>query len=294
MNLFIGAPIWTSKTWVGSFFPKGTKPGEYLREYARRLTTVEGNTTFYATPGPNTVAQWAAETPESFRFCFKAPRAISHDGLLARHIPEAAAFVERMHPLGPRLGPMFLQMPPTYPPNQVEDLKAFLDVWPQDVRLAVEVRHLRWFDEPYSTRLNKLLTRYGFARVVIDTRPIRQLEGDPILKGSVYERLLQARQRKPDVPVQPTATAPFVFLRYIGHPQMDVNRPYIQEWCDYLAGLPPEVSEAYVFCHCPDDSQDPAICREFYRQASRKAPLPALPWDSAEEPRPPAEQPRLF
>jgi uncharacterized protein YecE (DUF72 family) len=189
---------------------------------------------------------------------------------------------------------MFLQMPPSYSPNQIEDLKAFLDAWPDDVRLAVEVRHLRWFDSPYNEGLNTLLARYGFARVVIDTRPIRQLEGDPILKGSVYERLLQARQRKPDVPVQPSVTTAFVFLRYIGHPQMEVNEPYIQEWSDYLAGLLPEVNEAYVFCHCPDDSRDPTICREFYHQASRKMALPPLPWESAEEPEPPAEQPRLF
>jgi len=294
VNLFIGAPIWTSKTWVGSLLPKGTKSGQFLREYARRLTTVEGNTTFYATPGPNTVTQWAEETPETFRFCFKVPRTISHDGTLAKHIPDAAAFVERMRPLGPRLGPMFLQMPPSYSPGQVEDLKTFLESWPEDVRLAVEVRHLRWFDEPYNEGLNTLLARYGFARVVIDTRPIRQLEGDPILKGSVYENLLQARKRKPDVPVQPNITGPFIFLRYIGHPQISVNQPFIEEWTDYLASLPDTVSETYVFCHCPDDSQDPLICREFYQQARQKITLPALPWDSAGQTEPPAEQPRLF
>lgn len=292
MKVFIGAPIWTSRAWVGYFFPKGTKSGEYLGKYSRRLTTVEGNTTFYATPGPNTVQQWAQETPESFRFCFKVPRAISHDGLLAKHIPDAADFVERMRPLGPRLGPMFLQMPPSYAPGNLDDLKAFLAAWPDDVRLAVEVRHMRWFEPPHYAALNATLNERGFARVVIDTRPIREMEGDPILKGSVYERLLQARERKPDLPIQPSVTASFAFLRYIGHPQPEINEPYIREWADYVAGLPPEVSEAYIFCHCPDESQDPAICRQFYAQLAQRMALPPLPWDTLQSP--PPQQPRLL
>ena len=36
MTLYLGCPIWAYKGWVGSFFPKGTKPAEYLREYTRR------------------------------------------------------------------------------------------------------------------------------------------------------------------------------------------------------------------------------------------------------------------
>ena len=38
MNLYIGCPIWSFKGWVGNFYPKGTKPSEFLHEYARRLT----------------------------------------------------------------------------------------------------------------------------------------------------------------------------------------------------------------------------------------------------------------
>ena len=105
-----------------------------------------------------------------------------------------------MRPLGLRLGPMFLQLPPRYHPNLYEDLRAFLEKWPPDLRLAVEVRHLRLFDPPFYDRLNDLLNGFGIARVVIDTRPIRNLEGEEILEGSVYERLLQARERKPDLP----------------------------------------------------------------------------------------------
>ena len=292
MDYYFGAPIWTSRTWIGGLFPKGTKPGEFLRQYARRLTTVEGNTTFYAVPSENTIAQWAAETPESFRFCFKIPRAVSHAGKLADRIGEAHSFVERMYPLGPRLGPMFLQLPPVYAPNRLEDLKAFLAAWPAGVRLAVEVRHLGWFEPPHYQALNRLLAGYDFARVVIDTRPIRQLEGDPILKGSVYENLLQARRRKPDLPILPAETASFVFLRFIGHPEINLNRPFLEEWSDFLASRPQAVREAYLLCHCPEDRMDPQICREFHAAVARRLPIPALPWEALDEP--PTEQPRLF
>jgi uncharacterized protein YecE (DUF72 family) len=68
MRFFIGSAVWAHQGWVGNFFPKGTKQADYLREYAKRLTTVEGNTTFYATPSKETILRWVEETPEYFRF----------------------------------------------------------------------------------------------------------------------------------------------------------------------------------------------------------------------------------
>jgi len=86
------------------------------------------------------------------------------------------------------------------------------------------------------------------ARVVIDTRPIRSLQGDKILEGSVYKRLLEARQRKPDVPILPEQSeqsepaASFFFLRYIGHPQYEINEPILDEWVSYLTSWLREAS----------------------------------------------------
>jgi uncharacterized protein YecE (DUF72 family) len=280
MNLYVGCPIWAYKGWVGSFYPEGTKPGDFLWEYARRLATVEGNTTFYAVPAAKILQQWAAETPDTFRFCPKLPRTISHAGKLVEHIEEAMRFVEVMSQLGDRLGPMFLQLPPRYPPALFDDLQAFLQAWPAEVPLAVEVRHMGWFGSPHNETLNELLSRYRMARVVIDTRPIRSLQGEKILEGSVYQRLLEARQRKPNVPILPERTAPFVFLRYIGHPQFETNAPFLDEWVDYLtAWLGEGDTEAYVFCHCPDERLDPWLCRHLYRRVAERLPLPPLPWD---------------
>jgi uncharacterized protein YecE (DUF72 family) len=291
-NLYLGCPIWAYKGWVGNFYPQGTKPASYLREYARRLTTVEGNTTFYAVPSYATLQGWAAETPESFRFCAKLPRLISHSGTLVEHIDQAAGFIETMSQLGPRLGPMFLQLPPRYSPRLFADLKAFLEAWPPQVKLAVEVRHPNWFEPAHHEALNNLLARHAMGRVIIDTRPIRDLQEDPILAGSVYQRLLQARQRKPHLPILPERTTSFAFLRYIGHPQMDKNNVFIDEWAQHLAAWLGEETDAYVFCHCPAEVVDPWLCRQFHQRVSARYALPPLPWDAADADS--ARQERLF
>ena len=48
-NFYIGCAVWGYKDWVGDQFPKGSKNADFLSLYSRRLTTVEGNTTFYET-----------------------------------------------------------------------------------------------------------------------------------------------------------------------------------------------------------------------------------------------------
>ncbi len=282
MNLYLGCPIWSFKGWVGNFYPKGTKPADFLREYARRLTAIEGNTTFYAVPAQQTLAQWVAQTPETFRFCPKVPRAISHAGKLAEHVDEAFGFVEVMSQLGRRLGPMFLQLPPRYSPGLFEDLKAFLEAWPAEARLAVEVRHLDWFDAPHNDSLNQLLADRHMARVVIDTRPIRSLDGDRILEGSVYQTLLQARQRKPNVPVMPERTTDFIFVRYIGHPQLEANLALLDEWADYFVSQLRDGAEVYACCHSPENLTAPWLCRTLHESVAARISIPPLPWDEAD------------
>ena len=293
MTLYLGCPVWSFKGWVGNFYPKGTKASDFLREYASRLTTIEGNTTFYAIPAEKTIANWLEQTPESFRFCLKIPKAISHNGILKDYIDRAIAFVDVMRPLASRLGPMFLQLPPSYSPKLMPDLATFLDAFPNDVRLGVEVRHLDWFEDEHRNALNELLADHHMARVVIDTRPIRDLAGDALIKGSAYESLLEARERKPNVPVFEEVTTDFTFLRFIGHPEMEHNQPFISEWADRVVDQLSAGKDAYVFCHSPDNYLAPYIAREFHRQISSRIKIAPLPWDDFETPNEPY-QPTLF
>jgi uncharacterized protein YecE (DUF72 family) len=243
-----------------------------LRLYSRRLTTVEGNTTFYAIPSSETVAHWRSETPESFRFCFKIPRVISHATRLESKSSGLPTFIERMRPLQERLGPFFLQLPPSFAPEQSEQLQAFLADWPRDLPLAVEVRHPQFYQQPQAEHLNTLLADYNAARVVMDTRPIRS--------GPAGEQqILQARERKPDLPVQIAVTSNFVFVRYIGHPRMDMNDSFLDGWAKQCASWLRQGLTLYVFCHCPFEVHSPAICQNLYHRVQELVDLPPLAWE---------------
>ena len=284
--LYIGCPMWGYKEWVGEFFPPHTPQSDFLRLYSRKLTTVEGNTTFYAIPAAETVARWRTETPETFRFCFKIPRSISHTPDLGNHRQETFFFIERMRGLGERLGTMFLQLPPAFSPVQTTQLRSFLEFWPADVRLAVEVRHAGFFEAEHAEALNKLLGEYKVARVLMDTRPIR-------VGPDEEQRVLQARERKPDLPLQVAITTDLTFVRYIGNPNMDVNNPFLETWARQLAQWLKQKVTAYVFCHCPFEIHSPAICFALYERIRALASLPPLPWQPERLDSGP-EQGRLF
>src|SRR5262249_4241924 len=113
---YLGCPGWGVKTWVGRLFPTGTRPTEFLQRYARAVNTVQGHATYYALPTADVVARWRDQVPDDFRFCFKFPREVSHDRLLIDCSAELAAFLDRIAPLGAKLGTLFLQLPPRFDP----------------------------------------------------------------------------------------------------------------------------------------------------------------------------------
>lgn len=277
---YIGCPAWASKAWVGNFFPARTPASKFLSLYSRRLSTVEGNTTFYALPSAEVIARWRQETPAAFRFCPKVSRSISHADRLDETEEDTLVFVERMRGLGDRLGPMFLQLPPSFAPAHLARLEAFLDFWPADLRLAVEVRHPAFYTESHAQAVNVLLGQYRAARVMMDTRPLR-------IGETQEQNLLATRERKPDLPLQIASTTDFIFLRYIGHPEMQVNEPFLDEWARQLGQWLKQGSTLYVFCHSPSEEQAPNICAELYRRVQVLVSLPALPW----QPAPPMAQP---
>ncbi|MGD1905764.1 MAG: DUF72 domain-containing protein [Leptolyngbyaceae cyanobacterium] len=274
--LYLGCAVWAFPGWVGDFYPAKSSPGKFLQLYGERLTAVEGNTTFYSIPDQITVKRWAAQVPEGFRFCPKLPRAYSHQGPLLPHLPAALKFLEIMAPWGNKLGPVFIQLPPTYSPAAMADLRAFLQGWPvQTVPVSVEVRHLGWFQPEPAQALNVLLKSLGVGRVLLDTRPIY----DPMEDGQ-GDPQIQSERRKPKVPLQPVVTAPFTLVRYISHPEFDLNEPYLTEWVARLNQWLNQGTDVYVFVHCPDEAQSPEIARHLYQQLQAAYPnLDPLPWD---------------
>lgn len=268
VGFFLGAPMWGYKEWVGSgrLFPPKTPAGEFLKIYSRKLTTVEGNTIFYYLPSEETVVRWREDTPSNFHFCPKVSREISHAENLMRMRAQTDIFLARMRLFGDRLGPIFLQLPPRFGATQLGDLAAFLDYWPTDLQLAVELRHPEFFQTPKMEAVNQLLREHDVARVIMDTRPMRVGDADE-------QAVMQARERKPNLPVSIALTGKFAFVRYIGHPRMEVNIPYLQQWAKVLARWYQEGITLYVFCHCPYEEHSPAICAQLHRFLEELIPL---------------------
>ncbi len=266
---YIGCPMWANKTWVGNFYPAHTSANDFLRLYSRKLNAVEGNTVFYALPSSETITRWKQETPETFRFCPKVSRSISHAASLQNSKEETLQLVERMQELGTRLGTLFLQLPPSLGITKLAQLEAFLHEWPSEVRLAVEVRHPSFYTEHHALTLNTLLRRHNVGRVMMDTRPISI--------GSAEEnQILHTLERKPDLPLQIAVTTDFVFLRYIGHPRMEVNDPLLDTWAQQIGQWLKQGTTVYTFCHCPFEKHSPEICDSLYQRVNALAPLPPL------------------
>ncbi|MGF1523146.1 MAG: DUF72 domain-containing protein [Leptolyngbyaceae cyanobacterium] len=280
--------MWAFREWVGDFYPAGSRPSDYLRLYSERLTAVEGNSTFYSIPDAAMIERWVAQTPETFRFCPKIPRLYSHDGALSPHLPAAIAFLKTLQGLGSRLGPIFLQLPPSYSPDYLKDLAQFLTGWPrQEALLAVEVRHLDWFQEPYASYLNELLQRLGVGRVLLDTRPM--YDG---VEDGLPDPQFASERRKPKVPLQPVVTAPFCLVRYISHPDLNFNEPYLMDWVPRLQSWLQAGNTVYLFIHCPNEARSPTVARDFYKALQEAyPPLSPLPWNGIV---PPASQLSLF
>lgn len=274
--LYLGCAVWAFPGWVGDFYPAKSSPGKFLRLYGERFTAVEGNTTFYSIPDQATVKRWADQVPEGFRFCPKLPRAYSHQGPLRPHLPAVLKFLDLMAAWEEKLGPTFVQLPPTYRPEAMADLSAFLQGWPvQTVPVSVEVRHLNWFKPGPAKALNQMLQDLGVGRVLLDTRPIYDClddgQGDPQIKSE---------RRKPKVPLQPVVTSPFTLVRYISHPEFGLNAPYLAEWVGRLHQWLTEGTDVYVFVHCPDEVKSPVIARHLYQALQAIHPdLAPLPWD---------------
>jgi len=184
------------------------------------------------------------------------------------------------------LGPIFLQLPPAFAPDQLSTLETFLGFWPRDVRLAVEVRHPSFYKENEAGTLNTLLERYAVGRVLMDTRPIR-------IGTEQEQHMLQARERKPNLPLQIVTTTDFAFVRYIGHPKMQVNAPFLDSWVQQCEQWLTQGLTLYVFCHCPFEEHSPYICLELYQRLTKAISLPALPWQGEKADKGP-EQGHLF
>lgn len=144
MVLRIGTSGYQYRHWRGRFYPVGLPTDRWLSHYANAFDTVELNVTFYRLPAATTFAGWAGTVPDEFVFAVKASRYLTHVRRLRDPGPAVARLLERAEKLGPRLGPVLLQLPPDMR-FEPERLAATLAAFPRNVRVSVEPRHPSWF-----------------------------------------------------------------------------------------------------------------------------------------------------
>ena len=146
VRVLAGASGFSYKPWKGPFYPVDLPDAEMLAYYAARLPAVEINNTFYRLPKAKMLEDWAAQTPDGFRFVLKASRKITHIHRL-KDVGEMAHYLfETAGTLGSRLGPLLFQLPP-YMKKDLDRLRTFLDLVPKDRRVALEFRNVSWFDD---------------------------------------------------------------------------------------------------------------------------------------------------
>ncbi|MCC5064878.1 DUF72 domain-containing protein [Xanthomonas campestris] len=219
MSIRIGISGWRYARWRGTFYPTGLAQRRELAYAGRCFPSVEINGSFYSLQRPESYQSWHDETPDDFVFAVKGPRFVTHMKRL-RDCEQALAnfFASGVLRLGPKLGPILWQLPPSL---RFDDavLDAFLTSLPRDTEAALALARKR------DTTL-----MHGRTALSVDRkRPLRHaLEmRHPSFCDPSCMKLL--RKHKVGVVVADTAgkfpyledvTADFVYLRLHGDAQL--------------------------------------------------------------------------
>jgi uncharacterized protein YecE (DUF72 family) len=188
----IGTSGWSYAEWEKVFYPDSKT--RKLSYYSSIFATAEIDSTFYANPTQALVMGWARNTPGDFEFSVKLPRSITHEKALdlrAGAEVDLLEFLDLMNPLNEakKLGPLLIQLPPSFSSAKARTLEEFLDALPKknDYKFAVEFRNKSWLKD--TKKLNTLLQKYNVANTIVD---------------------------EPLMPIDLTPTADFAFVRWHG------------------------------------------------------------------------------
>ncbi|MBB4699971.1 DUF72 domain-containing protein [Sphaerisporangium siamense] len=258
MRLHVGCAMWTHTSWQGRLLPHPLPPGERLRAYATWCNAVEGNTTFYATPSRSTVESWARQIAPDFRFLVKLPKTVTHERRLTDAGEQLRPFLHAIEPLGPRVQALWVQLPGTFGPSDVETLAGFLRGLPDTYRYAVEVRHRAFFQDGRAERLLEgALAEFGAEWIPFDTVDLFQ-------RPPATDAEREAWSRKPRMPRRSKALTARPIVRYIGRDDAALTVEGRRHWAETVAGWLREGRSPTVFIHTPDNTEALTLARRFH------------------------------
>jgi uncharacterized protein YecE (DUF72 family) len=224
--IHVGTSGYNYPEWRGSFYPSDLPAAKMLPYYAERFSTVEINYTFYRMPTARLVTGWADQVPADFRFTLKAPRRITHDRKLRDVADPLRAFCEAAGELGPRLGALLFQLPPTFK-KDLAALDDFLATLPPRVCGAFEFRHDSWLDDEVYARLRAR----NLALCIADSET-----------------------RK--TPIIATADYAYLRLRDEGYREQDITA-----WADAIRDLNARCTDVFVYFKHEDEGKGPEFGR---------------------------------
>ena len=225
MTVWIGTSGWQYRDWREPVY-RGLPVDRWLEAYAELFATVESNNAFYRLPERSTFDAWARRTPDDFVIAVKVSRFLTHVRRLRDPQEPVARFLDRARGLGPKLGPVLLQLPPQFRLDAGR-LATTLDCFPADMRVAVEFRHKSWF----TPEVRSLLESRGVALCLADRRGVLT----PVWR-----------------------TAPWTYLRFhegIASPRPCYGRAALHAWARRLAEAWSADEDAWVYFN-----NDPRAC----------------------------------
>jgi uncharacterized protein YecE (DUF72 family) len=139
--------------------------GSQLERYGARLTGAEINSSFYRPHAPATYEKWAAAVPDTFKFAVKMPKLLSHERLLTRAREPLEKFLAEVSGLGRKLGPLLLQLPPSFAYDS-RRVGRFFELLRDRYEGGVvcEPRHATWTGDA----VGRMLEKFEIARVAAD------------------------------------------------------------------------------------------------------------------------------
>jgi uncharacterized protein YecE (DUF72 family) len=140
-------------------FPEAYQASSRLTYYATFFNSIEINSSFYKIPRFATIAKWAAQVPDQFRFTFKLFKEITHAKNLNFDPTHIAQFMENISGVGDKKGCLLVQFPPSVTNDRINQLDKLLNeikqVDPAQLwRVAMEFRSASWYNEDVYELLN--------------------------------------------------------------------------------------------------------------------------------------------
>lgn len=186
--MYVGFPQW-NKSDLKGFYPQGTK--DELFYYSRQFNSIELNTTFYNLPDERQIRTWKEKTPEGFKFFPKLSKVITHEKWLSNTSKEVEIFCNSIKGFEDRLGTVFMQLHENFAPKDFSLLKNFVQKFPVDIPLAIELRNVEWFNNSVASQnFSSLFKDHQISNIIIDTAGRRDLIHMHLTSSAAFIRFI--------------------------------------------------------------------------------------------------------